>query len=531
MPEKNNLEELKRDLVLEIKKRVTDKIIEKSNADLLEKLINQAETETEAMNIAALGTTYKRTGFHFDKRMECISNNIKYKKKNKKLSFVNNASHPTHQLIIGDNYEALQNLLITHKGKIDVIYIDPPYGKDNMGDFASTNYDNSITRDNLLSMLYPRLLMAKRLLTPEGVIFCSIDDRNQAYVKCLFDEVFGEENFVANFKWNKVKKAPSLSAKIRIKYEYVLAYGMPSKLFGKGSYNTQGPLWHKPNKAKKLFFPAKSIRIRKSFDVGNYGGTYEVILHNKIEFDNGVNKNDIYITACSAWGQDKINEYIKQGNSFEIKKSPTTIYVDSDPNGKFIAPSDLINDEECSVKTNTDANDELEKLKIKFDYSKPTSLLKYLVRMTTMNDIDAIILDFFAGSGTTGQAVMELNKEDGGNRTFILCTNNEVTETNPKGIAYDVTAKRLKRVMSGKCYDGTTDFPWLKNHEPYKDNLNVYEIAEVSKIENKKGKTAFDKIDETCYGQTKFEKRTDKIAWICSNFENATKFIEKKEGE
>ena len=224
MTENKNLEEFKKELIANIDGRVQNKIIEQANADLLKKLINQAETETEAINIAALGTTYKRTGFHFDKRLEKISNDIKYKVKNEKLSFVNDASRQTHELIIGDNYGALQNLLITYKGKIDVIYIDPPYGKDSMGEFAKTNYDNSITRDNLLSMLYSRLLLAKRLLSEDGVIFCSIDDKNQAYVKCLFDEVFGEENFIDSLHWKR-KKQPSFLAKHTAKVmEYVLVY-------------------------------------------------------------------------------------------------------------------------------------------------------------------------------------------------------------------------------------------------------------------------------------------------------------------
>ncbi len=77
-----------------------------------------------------------------------------------------------------------------------MIYIDPPYGKDDLGEFAKTNYENAITRDNLLSMLKPRLQIAKMLLKDDGVIFCSIDDRNQAYVKCLFDDIFGERNFI-----------------------------------------------------------------------------------------------------------------------------------------------------------------------------------------------------------------------------------------------------------------------------------------------------------------------------------------------
>src|SRR3989338_4890848 len=195
---KNELKRVKDDLIAEIDKRIADKIIEKTNADLLKKLITSAETVNEAIMIAELGTTYKRTGFHFDKRLEKMSDTIKYLKKNKKLSFVQDKNALTHKLIIGDNYDAQLNLLIEYRGKIDVIYIDPPYGKDSMGEFAEMNYENAITRDNLLSMLYPRLVLARQLFSKSGVIFCSIDDRNQAYVKGLFDEVFEESNFVAN---------------------------------------------------------------------------------------------------------------------------------------------------------------------------------------------------------------------------------------------------------------------------------------------------------------------------------------------
>lgn len=192
------MNDLKQSLIEEIQKRVAEKILEPTNAELLTKLITNAETNDEAINIAALGTTYKRTGLHFDKRLEKMSDTIWYFKKNEELSFHTDDSKPVNKLIIGDNYEALQNLLIQYKNAVDVIYIDPPYGKDSMGQFAETNYTNAITRDNLLSMLYPRLILAKQLLTDEGVIFCSIDDKNQAYVKCLFDEVFGEENFIGN---------------------------------------------------------------------------------------------------------------------------------------------------------------------------------------------------------------------------------------------------------------------------------------------------------------------------------------------
>ena len=106
------MEATKQSLIAEIEKRVSDKILEQTNADLLIKLINNADTLDEAINIAALGTTYKRTGLHFDKRLEKMSDTIKYFKKNEALSFHTDDSKLTHKLIIGDNYEALQNLLI-----------------------------------------------------------------------------------------------------------------------------------------------------------------------------------------------------------------------------------------------------------------------------------------------------------------------------------------------------------------------------------------------------------------------------------
>ena len=190
----NDLNLICNDLIASINRRVDERILERSNADLLIKLINQAESITEAISIAELGTTYKRTGFHFDVRLEKLGNTIKYFKKNEQLSFSDGSNDVPNKLIIGDNYDALLNLLIEYKGKVDVIYIDPPYGKDSMGAFADTNYDNTLTRDNLLSMLYARMQLAKELLASSGAIFCSIDDKNYAYVKSLFDEIVGEKN-------------------------------------------------------------------------------------------------------------------------------------------------------------------------------------------------------------------------------------------------------------------------------------------------------------------------------------------------
>lgn len=252
---------MKESLLLEIDKRVADKVLEPTNAELLKKLILAADDDNEAMMIAALGTTYKKTGFHFDKRLERLSNNIRYFKKNEALSFHTDDNKPTNKLIIGDNYEALQNLLIEYKGRVDVIYIDPPYGKDSMGEFAQTNYENAITRDNLLSMLYPRLMLAKQLLAENGVIFCSIDDRNQAYIKCLFDEVFGEGNYIDTLHWKR-KKQPSFLAKHTAKVmEYVLVFAKRWDSLGKLSVETLS------DATKKVVNLTNQVSIRH-FNIG-----------------------------------------------------------------------------------------------------------------------------------------------------------------------------------------------------------------------------------------------------------------------
>ena len=349
--------------------------------------------------------------------------------------------------IEGDNLEVLKLLQRSYMGKVKMIYIDPPYNTGNdfvyHDDFAmsSDEYDeasgavdelgnryvkNAETSGRFHSdwcnMIYPRLMVARSLLNEDGVIFISIDDNEVDNLKKLCNEVFGENNFLACFKWNRVAKAPSLSGMIRTKYEYVLAYfkSVQPKLFGKASYNTQGPLWHLPNKRTELLFPPQSIRITQSFMANNYGGTYQVELLDDMIEENGLNKNQVRIRACSAWGQQKINEYLRNGNTFQIKKTPTTVYTDLNNDDNFIAPSDLISDEECGVKRNTDAKEELRKMGIPFDYSKPVSLPQYLTKSITYNCKDALVLDFFSGSATTAHAVMQLNTEDGGNRKFIM---------------------------------------------------------------------------------------------------------------
>lgn len=545
-----NLETIKKTLIDEIERRINDKIIEKTNAELIIKLINSAESINEAIMIGELGTTYKRTGLHFDKRFEKLTNTIKYLKKNDELSFENVKTKLKHKLIIGDNYDALINLLVTYRNKIDVIYIDPPYSKDSMGEFASTNYENALTRDNLLSMLYPRLVLAKELLNKDsGVILCSIDDRNQAYVKCLFDEIFGERGFLFNVP-RITKKGGKSTVTIAKNNDYILGYTLSDDLIfeqeemdlDKYSYEDKyveqrgkyclsqtldydtlgyvnsldfpitidgityypGSVTEEEYKKRKNENPIDGFRWRWSKDLVEFGLKNDFLCVNK-------NTGRIYSKTYEKAKIKKVN-----GEYMILEKKPTKAYTTlsyidnqySNDNGK--KELDTIFNNSSAV----------------FKNPKPTILISTLIKMVC-NKNDAIILDFFAGSGTTGQSVLELNKEDSGNRRFILCTNNEINESNPKGIAYDVTSKRLKRVMTGECYDKSKDFKLANNgFEAYGDSLDVYEIETVANFERTPGKTAFDVIDETNYDIAKFSKIKDKIEWICSNFEITEKEIE-----
>lgn len=514
------LTEIKKNLIADLDKRVADKVLELANAELLGKLIRNADNDTEAINIAALGTTYKRTGLHFDKRLERFSSDIHYFRKNERLSFHTDDNKPTNKLIIGDNYPTLQNLLIQYKGKIDVIYIDPPYGKDSMGEFAQTNYQNNITRDNLLSMLYPRLQLAKELLSDNGVIFCSIDDKNQAYIKCLFDEVFGEKNFITEF----IRKTKSMTGDdgngLNIQHEYLICSAKDKSIaFMQGEDKDYSDYCNPDNDpngewcsadpsaksgGKTLYYPIKNPYTGKE-DYPPQGRYW-------------------------AFSKETLNKYIEEGR-IKFKENYSLnqrgfVFKRYKKQGKnavnsLFAVDNIFMNQNATTETTNIFGDRL------FDYPKPINFISKVVEYSS--NPDSIVLDFFAESGTTGHAVLELNKKDGGNREFILVQMNEKTDTTPNGIAYDVTSKRLKRIMTGECYDGTNNFKWIENNEKYGGNLDVYELETVSNRENTKGKTAFDVIDERLYGKDKFNTLKEKIDWVCTNFYRTQIGVESEE--
>lgn len=384
---------------------------------------------------------------------------VPYRVLNRKYTF-GETPDSGNMIIHGDNLEALKALLPEYEGRIKCIYIDPPYntGKENwvyndnvndphirkwLGKVVGSEVDDLTRHDKWLCMMYPRLVLLQKLLSDDGAKFISIDDNELANLKLICEDIFGNTNFVGIFKWNRVAKAPSLSYSIRTKYEYILVYkkGTLGKLFGKSSYNTMAPLWHLPNKARLIVFPPQSVKIPNDFEKGMYSDKYQVELQNDVIENDGYNQNEIRVKACSAWSQEKIDDYISDGNFFVVKKTFSTLYTCMNPDNSFIAPSDLVSFEECGVKRNTEANDDMKKIGVDFDYSKPNSLIMYLADTITHQDPSAIILDSFAGSGTTAHAVLNLNKQDGGNRKFILCEMCDYAE--------NITAERVRRVMKG----------------------------------------------------------------------------------
>ena len=489
-------------LVEDLKRKKELGILEGPNFDFLIKLIKKAESENEIVNICTLGTYYYETGLKFSPKLEIETNYIHYFEKNSDLSFKQQKGE-NNKLIIGDNYHALQNLLISHRNKIDIIYIDPPYGCNDMGEGAKTNYENEhLSRNHLLSSLKPRLTLAKQLLSQNGVIFCSIDDKNQAHIKLLMDEIFREKNFINNFMWLHGKgKKDSWS---RTMQQYILAYAKDKNYLKEWrdedyvNYEFTNP----DNDPKGKWF---SGSLSFSEERSNY-------LHPN--YYTIVSPTGVKWTRQWQVSKNEMNELINNGDiswGDPVKK-------DGVPRQKIrpskidIIPCNII--DKCGT-TKSAENDLKEILpNCTFDYPKPVGLIKKLIKITQMST-NINILDFYAGSGTTGQAVLELNKEDNGKRRFILCTNNE------NNIAYSVTYERCERVMTGKSSDNSK-FKWIDENEPLDGSLDVIDIKETSSFDPK----SITKIDETIYDFDKHKTISEHINWVCQNFDITTKKIE-----
>lgn len=399
-------------------------------------------------------------------------------------------------LLEGDNLHSLHLLEKTHKGKIDVIYIDPPYNtknKDFIYDDCKIGEEDGYRHSKWISFMAKRLRVAEKLLSPKGCIFISIDDNEQATLKMLCDEVFGEERFVALIPWRKRTAKSDVPFGISQDCESILCYAnslfkaavkgkerkyyetsdFPNKPWRFHDLTTQRTIYERPNSNYTMVnpktgeeFPVNPLRCW-AITKDTFKQYYD---ENRVVFPGDYDFLNISKPVLRYWKEDDVK---KAGADFGLVAVSTYL------------PSEIVGMTQDGTKEIT----ALFETK-KFSFPKPISLIKYFLYISTVRDNDVTILDFFAGSGTTAQAVLELNKEDGGNRKFILCTNNE------NGICENITYQRIKTVITGKREDGSdysegipanlkyyrTDF--VPKDEEYLSDALLEHVAEMIQLEH-----------------------------------------------
>lgn len=352
--------------------------------------------------------------------------------------------------IEGDNLEVLKLLQSSYLNSVKMIYIDPPYNTGNdfvyTDDFADgiahykevtgqATKSNPETagryHTNWLNMMYPRLKLARNLLTDDGVIFISIDDNEQANLKKLCDEVFGEDNFVAIIPWRKRTAKSDVPFGVSQDYEWILIYAK-SQDFSAAIEGGTRKYFETPD------FPGRPWRIH---DLTTQRNASERPNSNFTMIDPKTGK-EYPANPNRTWAvtEDTFEVYYKQGkivfpDDYDFLKitQPAFRYFKDDDEKKagesfgYIAVSTNLPKEIGMTKDGTADIDELFDKKV-FGFPKPVALLKFLISITTKFDKNAIILDFFSGSATTAHAVMQLNAEDGGNRKFICVQLPEKTD-------------------------------------------------------------------------------------------------------
>ncbi len=389
---------------------------------------------------------------------------------------IENASdEPTNLIFEGDNFEALSILNYTHAGKVDVIYIDPPYNTGNKDFIYNDNYvdsEDEFRHSKWLSFMEPRLKLAKNLLKDDGVIFISIDDNEQAQLRKLVEDIFGD-NSSEIMIWHKVDNDSGklkITYRFRIEHEYIVA------------------VYKSKEKARHFnkYLKARNYKNAYTNPDNDPRGAYKQGIISDTEKKSNKNSTNYYSVTTPS-GKVVTRKWRFSKEEFERLNKDNRIYYGKDGNSVpslkvFInepgetTPTSIL-DELGTAKTAGIALNEIFGEKV-FSYPKPVELIKHLLKISSSSHDR--ILDFFAGSGTTGQAVLELNREDGGHRQFILCTNNGDKGPDSIKIAEDITYPRIKTVITGKRQDGS------KYSDGIPANLRYY------KIEHKEKKASID---------------------------------------
>jgi adenine-specific DNA-methyltransferase len=388
---------------------------------------------------------YSREHFEFDNNQIIpILEEVKPKR------LVSKSNKNINYLIEGDNFYALNILKYTHTDKIDFIYIDPPYNTGNK-DFKYNDEfvdkDDAFRHSKWLTFMAKRLKIAKELLKDTGVIFVSIGEDEQANLKLLMDSVFGESNFIETFIWESIFRPSNLGKSVRRNSEYVLCYvkrKYEDFSLSQKSQEAQGEasLTQNNNKPRTLKFPPNYVQVKLAdgqYKKGKYG---DIEMLDDLFVKNGLATKEFRIRGKLKWKQEYLDSEVLKNVTLMIKTKSFIPYYRKDYQETILRPTKLIPRE--SVGDVLSANAELKRIfgESVFDYPKPTSLIKYLISICGLPE-DAIILDFFAGSGTTGDAVLQMNEEEGVSRSFILVTNNE------NKICEEVTYPRIMKVLEG----------------------------------------------------------------------------------
>ena len=398
--------------------------------------------------------------------------------------------NPNHILIEGDNLHALTSLCYTHEGKIDVIYIDPPYNTGNKDFVYNDSYvdtEDSYRHSKWLSFMNKRLRIAKRLLSDKGVIFISIDDNEQANLKLLCDDIFLESNFLGDVIWEKTD-SPRMDVKgFTVRHDYILVYANYNFVL-KRIVPEEIPEHYNKTDDKGRMYYLKPLRLM--------GGHKSDSLYYGIEAPDGTiiyPKETNGEKGCWRWSKTKYDDEIERIEWIKGKKGWSAnfrIYADN------LTPTPVSTvwpfNKVGSTRT---AKTELSNIiqQSVFSYPKPSSLINFIEKIAS--DKDSLILDFFAGSGTTLHATMQLNAEDGGHRQCILVTNNE------NDICEKVTYERNKRVIEGYTTPKGVAVEGLKanNLRYFKCEMKPRELTHQSKRELVMAMTDILRIKEDIY--------------------------------
>jgi len=412
----------------------------------------------------------------------------------------------SNRIIHGDNLEALKSLLPEFEGKVNCIYIDPPYNTGNegwkyndnvndpkikkwLGQVVGKEGEDLSRHDKWLCMMYPRVKLLHRLLAAEGSIWVSLDDNESHYFKCVCDEIFGRDNFVMDFIWRKRDGAPN-DRKVGSVHEHVFVWAKTrrpgsSQTLAEENFNLM-PRTEKADAQYKVFKepdgPDERGPFRKIDTTANgKGGRYVESLYFPIR--NPYTQQDVFPRAGTCWrhNQEEMERLQSERRLYwGVKGTATT------PMRKLFASEAKQGMTTPSIwddaGLNQHASGELEQIfgkKAHFDTPKPTSLIERIVHIATKKD--SIVLDSFGGSGTTAHAVLKLNSQDGGNRRFILCEMMDYAES--------TTAERMRRIINGygdgeKSVAGTGGgFDFFKVGQPlFKEDNNLNEEVSAKSI-------------------------------------------------